>query len=232
MRMPLFLLGFAAVLSTAALGEDDCRCWTPDAQQVAAAEARIASRPLPLGSLDRYVRYYAGTISHDRRFISGKLVPASGDDAPGVHIVEGRMPPLQGDGCVTNSEPGHETWVYLKCARPGSWTPSNRQIAELEGLLRLPVSPLFRPGGLSNPSRGEEGLVLRDYARHYAGVTEDDRRIVVGKFVTARWFDETAGIFIGSDAELPEIADGGCGVITVRYDPSTKEIRSWCNGGT
>src|SRR5262245_30467373 len=120
MRMPFFLLGFAVALSTAALGEDDCRCWTPDAQQVAAAEARIASRPLPLGSLDRYVRYYAGTMSHDRRFTRGKLVPAKGDDVPGAHIVEGRMPRLQGAGCVTNSEPGHGTWVNLNCASTSS----------------------------------------------------------------------------------------------------------------
>jgi len=230
--MPFFLLGLAAVFSTAALGEDECRCWTPDAQQVAAVEAITASRSLPLGSLDRYVRYYAGTISHGRRFIGGKLVPASSDDVPGVHIVEGRMPPLRGDGCVTNSEPGHGTWVHLNCARPGAWTPSDRQIAELEGLLRFPVTlgGLFRPGGLSNPSPGEKGLVLHDYARHYAGVTEGDRRVIVGEFVAAGWFDEIAGIYIGSDAELPHIADGGCGVVTVRYDPSTKEIKSRCNG--
>jgi hypothetical protein len=218
--MLCFLLGFAAVFSTAALGEDDCRCWTPEAKQVAAAEAIIASRPLPLGSLDRYVRYYAGTISNgDRRFIRGKLVPASGDDVPGVHIVEGRMPLLQGDGCVTNSEPGNGKWVYLNCARPGAWTPSDRQIAELEGLVRLP----FGQGGL---------LVLQDYGRHYAGVMEGDRRIVFGVFVIPRWHNETAGIYIGSDAELPAIADGGCGVIHVWYDPSSKAIKSSCNGVT
>jgi len=106
------------------------------------------------------------------------------------------MPPLQGDGCVTNSEPGHGTWVNLNCASPGAWTPSDRQIAELEGLLPPPISPLFRPGGLSNPS---EAFILQDYARHYAGVTEGDRRIVVGVFVIPWSRDETAGIYIGSE---------------------------------
>jgi hypothetical protein len=151
MRLPVFLLVFAAVFATTARGDEDCRCWTPSAEDVAAVEAKIASRPLPLGSLDRYVRYYAGTISRigDRRFIGGKLVPASGEEPLGIHIVEGRMPPLQGDGCVTNSEPGDGRWLYLMCARPGAWTPSDGQIAELEGLLRLP----------------EKGLALRDYAR-------------------------------------------------------------------
>jgi hypothetical protein len=52
MRLPLFLLGFAAVLATAARGDDDCRCWTPSAEDIAEVEAKIAGRPLPLGSLD------------------------------------------------------------------------------------------------------------------------------------------------------------------------------------
>jgi hypothetical protein len=235
MRMPLFLLACVTVFAKAALGEEECRCWTPDAQQIAAVEATIASRPLPLGSLDRYVRYYVGTISHDRRFIRGKLVPARGDDVPGAHVVEGRMPPLQADGCVTNSEPGRGTWVILHCASPGAWTPSDREIAELEGLLPPPVSTLFRPG--SNPSLVEKALNLHDYARHYAGVMEGDRRVIVGVFVVQRLLDlldehETAGIYIGSEAELPHIADGACAVITVRYDPSSKQIWSRCNGVT
>lgn len=213
MRLPLLLLGFAAVFATAALGEDDCRCWTPDAAQIAAAEAKIGGRPLPLGGLDQYARYYAGTIHSGRRFIRGKLVPAGGNEAPGFHIVEGRMLPLEGEGCVTNSEPEGGSWVYLRCAHPGAWTPNDRQIAELERLLRLPKN-----GGL-----------LQDYARHYAGVTENDRRIVVGVFANPEWHNETAGIYIASEAELPMVFDGGCGVITVRYDPSTKQMRSWCN---
>jgi hypothetical protein len=229
MRQPLVLLAFAAVFATAVFGEDDCRCWTPDAQQIVAVEATIAKRPLPLGSLDRYVRYYAGTIRHDRKFIRGKLVPARGGDVPAAHIVEGRVPPLPGDGCVIDSEPGR-TGVNLNCANPGAWTPSDREIAELEGLLPPLVSPLFHPGGLSTPSLVETALILRDYARHYAGVTQGGRRIIVGVFVIHRWLDETAGIYIGSDAELPHINDGGCSVITVRYDPSSKQIRSRCNG--
>jgi hypothetical protein len=62
MRTPLFLLGFGAVFSTAALGEGDCRCWTPGAADIAALEAKIAEQALPLGSLDRYARYYSGVV--------------------------------------------------------------------------------------------------------------------------------------------------------------------------
>jgi hypothetical protein len=234
MRLPLFLLAFAAVFATAALSEDDCRCWTPDVQQIAAVEAALASRPLPLGSLDRYVRYYAGTVIAigNRRFIRGKLVPASSEDVPGFHIVEGRMPPLQADGCITSSEPGHGTWVRVDCARPGAWTPSDRQIAELEETLRLHVPPggIFRPGPRLRPSPSQKDLVLQIYARHYAGVTEGDHRVIVGKLVTADGFYTTAGIYIGIEAEFPLVFDGGCDVITVRYDPSSKQIWSQCNG--
>lgn len=222
MRVPLFLIGFAAVFSKAALAEDVCSCWTPDPENIAAAEAKITSHLLPLGSLGRYVRYYAGTISHGRRFIRGKLVPASSGEEPGVHIVEGRMPPLQGDGCVTRSEPDR-TFVYLRCARPGSWTPTDVQIAGLEGVLRLDLTKLgpFRPG------------VLSQYARHYAGVTEADHRQIIGKYVILKDViprDETPGIHIESEAELPSVAGGGCSFVTVRYDLSTKAITSWCNG--
>jgi hypothetical protein len=95
-------------------------------------------------------------------------------------------------------------------------------------LLPPPVSPFFRRG---RPS--EKALILlQDYARHYAGVTEGDRRIIIGVFVIHEWLNETAGIYIGTVAELPHIAYGACGVITVRYDPSSKQISSQCNDVT
>jgi hypothetical protein len=215
-------------------GKDGCRCWTPDAEQIAAVEAAIASRPLPLGSLDRYVRYYAGTISiGNRRSIRGRLVPASSEDVPGFHIVEGPMPPLQADGCVTYSEPGHGIWVRLDCAAPGTWTPTDGQIAELEETLRLHVPPgeLFRPGSRPPFSRSQKDLVLQIYARYYAGVNEGDHRVIVGKLVIADFW-RPAGTYIGIEAEFPHIFDGGCSVITVRYDPSSKQIWSQCNGVT
>jgi hypothetical protein len=226
MRLPFILFGVASVFSTAALG-DDCRCWKPSAGDIAAVEAKIGSHALPLGSLDRYARYYAGTISHDRRFIRGKLVPAGATDTSGIHIVEGRMLPLQGEGCITNSDPGGGPWLYLRCARPGAWTPSDIEIAEVEDRLQLSAEGSARPDVSHLPTK--EGL-RQHYARHYAGVTEDDRRIVVGVFVFLLSRDETPGVYIGSEAELPVIYDGSCGVINVRYDPSNKEVSLRCNG--
>jgi hypothetical protein len=128
MRLPFYLFVFAAVFATAARGGDDCRCWTPGGADIAAVEAKIAGRRLPLDSLDRYARYYAGATDNGRRFIQGKLVPIGGNDTPGIHVVEGRMPLLQGEGCITHSESGGPG-LSIRCARPGSWTPSNSQIA-------------------------------------------------------------------------------------------------------
>ena len=212
MRTPVLLLSIAAVFATPALSED-CRCWTPDAQQIAAVEARIEGQRMPLGTLDAYKRYYAGVIDGDRRFIRGKLVPLGDDDLPGVQIVEGKMPPLKAEGCVSGSDSSGGPWMYFRCARRGAWTPSDTQIAELEDLLRQ------KTGGR------ELG-----YARHYAGVAEGDRRIVRGEFVKVGVFGAKPGIYVASEAELPAIADGGCGVVHVTYDPSNKAITSRCNG--
>lgn len=215
MRLPFFLLVFVFVFANTVRGDDDCSCWTPSAEDIVAAEATIAGHPLPLGSLDRYVRYYAGTTDNGRRFIQGTLVPIGGNDTPGIHVVEGRMRPLQGEGCITYSESGGPG-LSIKCARPGAWTPSDRQIAELEGLLQLP----------------ENYYHLQDYARYYAGVTEGDRRIVIGVLSVPMYgADWTAGLHIVSAIYFPpRVFDAGCAFVNVRYDPSSKEISSQCGG--
>ncbi|MDR3468827.1 MAG: hypothetical protein P4M07_23095 [Xanthobacteraceae bacterium] len=213
MRRLIFSFGIAAVLSTTAAGQDDCRCWTPNAEQIAGVEKRIMSKPLPLGSLDRYARYYAGVVdmSGDRKLIRGKLVPLGTGDPTGIHVVEGLMPPLQQEGCVISSEPRVGTWIYFRCARPGAWTPSDAQTAELQETVR----------------RNFEGQSDK-YARHYAGVTEGDHKFIVGVFV-ARHLSEEPRVYVASEAELPLIADGGCGVVRMRYDPSNKQIEFVCN---
>lgn len=207
----IFLLVFAFV-SVGAVRGDDCSCWTPSAEDIVTAEATIAGRALPLGSLDRYVRYYAGATNNGRRFMQGKLIPIGGHDTPGTHVVERRLLPLQGEGCITSSESGG-AGLSITCAHPGAWTPSEKQIAELEALLQLP----------------ENYYHLQDYARYYAGVTEGDRRIVIGRFLVPVYgADWTAGIHVVSDSCFPLAFDLGCALVNVRYDLSTKEISSQC----
>jgi hypothetical protein len=213
MRVPILLLSVATIFAATARGEDDpCRCWPPNEQQIAELETRIAGHPLPLGALERYARYYTGVIDFaGRRFIRGKLVPVGDNDAPGIHIVDGRMSPLKEEGCISVSNANGGPWLWLRCARPGAWTPSDSQIAELEDLVRQKRSQSV------------------SYARHYAGVMQGDRRIISGVFV-AEGIGEKPGVYVASEAELPAILDGGCSVIHVTYDLSSKDLTSRCNG--
>jgi hypothetical protein len=163
---------------------------------------------MPLGSLDRYARYYAGAVSRDLRFIQGNFVPLGGDETPGVHIVEGKMETLQGEGCIGSFAPDIERLLLFICV----WTPGDSQIAELEGLMRQQYVDNAR------------------YARHYAGVVEGDRRVIRGIFV--KGFEMPPGIYVESAVKLPAIADGGCSVINLKFDPSNKKLDWRCNGPT
>ena len=235
MQISIALFSIVVFASTAALGEDDCRCWTPSIEDVAALEARIKDRPTPLGeSAPLRLAYYGGIIrSGDRRrFIMGKLVPPTGIDAPGIQIAAGKLPPLQGEGCVSNSD-ADGRWLYFRCARPGAWTPNGAQIAGLEDALAR-TAPIKDWGSRTAPREWAA------YAHHYAGVgaARGDRRIIQGVFVAS--FNATAfvankgeggpGIYIESEAELPMVFDGGCSVVNVTYDPSTKALTARCNG--
>jgi hypothetical protein len=205
MRLSVFLLAFAALFSTAARGEDDCPCWTPSAADIAAVEAKIAGRSLPLGSLDRYARYYTGEIEPGIRMIVGqpysvgrirgilgKLVPAGGNESSGIHILEGSMPPLQGEGCITYSDPDGGSWLRLQCARSETWTPSAAEIAAMEAKMdehRLPLGSLDR------------------YARYYAAIPKN--WTIVGKLVPTGGSD-LPGVHVIDQGRLPILAAEGC----------------------
>lgn len=209
MRTSILLLGILLAVSATARGQDDCRCWTPDAQQIASLEEKIATRPLPLGNLDRYARYYAGVIfGTSDRIIRGKFVPLAGNETSGVHIVEGKMQPLQGEGCISSFILGVEQSFHFICA----WIPSNSQVAEAEGLLR------------QQQGRGHEYV---KYARHYTRIIEGGRRIILGIFERSN--KKPPGVYVGSMSELPGIAGGGCGVLHVKFDPSNKQLDVKCN---
>jgi hypothetical protein len=205
MRKSIPLLSIALAVSTAAQAQDDCGCWTPNAQQIAAFEEKIATKAMPLGSLDRYARYYAGAVSRDLRFIQGNFVPLGGNETPGVHVVQGKMEPLQGEGCIGSFSPNIERVFFFDCV----WTPSDSQIAELESLMRQQYVDNTR------------------YGRHYAGVVEGDRRVIRGIFV--KGFNMPPGIYVESAVKLPAIADRGCSVINLKFDPSNKKLDWRCN---
>jgi hypothetical protein len=188
--------------------------WIPSAAEIAAMEAKMEKSRLPLGSLDRYARYYAAFAKNG--VIFGKLVPAGGNDLPGVHLIEqSKLPVLATEGCVTVFVADSARVTSFNCARPGAWTPSDAQVAELEDLLQHHGGPK-----------------LEQHDRHYSGVTKDGRKIIQGDFLAddPRHRIEPRGIHIHSEVESPHMADGGCGFVMITYNPSTKVITWQCNG--
>jgi hypothetical protein len=192
--------------------------WTPGAAEIAALEAqidkRIDKRRVPLGGLDRYARYYAAFAENG--IIVGKLVPAGGNDLPGVHVMERRkLPILAAEGCVTRFDADAERLNSFDCARPGAWTPSDTQVAELEDLLRHHGGPK-----------------LEKRSQHYSGVTEQGRKVIRAYFLNGdpRHGSEPPGPHIHSEVESPVMTRARCGFITLTYDPSSKAATWQCDG--
>jgi hypothetical protein len=205
MRQLIFLLVFAVAFSTAALGEDDCRCWTPSADLIAAVEANLARRPLPR-SLDQYARYYTGKVAPGWRgehFIQIGLVPPGGDHLPGIHIINGRMSLPQRE-CVGTANPENGK-LSMRCFHFGGWTPGPEEIAAMEAKMEGRLMPL------GSPDR---------YARYYVGVIEsfdamrggEDRtisdRTIQGSWVSAEGND-LRGVHV-VEGRMPLLAGEGC----------------------
>jgi hypothetical protein len=202
-----------AATSAPIAAEQDCRCFTPTAENIRPIEEGITDLPDPIY---RYARYYAGVVlppepsrgqGAARRRVLAEFVPSESGEPPAIHIVEdGRLPPLHGEGCIANRDipPMNNAFeIYARCNRPGGWRPSTAEIAELERRLALPsgTAPLAR------------------YARHYAGVTESGVRLIKGVLLDAA--DSAPGIVVESEIELPLIEKDGCAGIEVDYNPET-----------
>ena len=71
------------------------------------------------------------------------------------------------------------------------------------------------------------GSRFDDYDRVYAGQMENDRYVVTGVLTRSR----NPATPIGSHEKLPLVFDGGCDVITIKYDLQSKTVLSVrCNG--
>lgn len=113
------------------------------------------------------------------------------------------LPPLRDNG-------------YAICTNPGAWEPRDADVAELERRLALP-----RQAG-----------PLNTFVRYYAGIYQSGVRLIRGQFVKIGSFAEfrRPERHIVSELEFPLIADGGCGVVNVEYNPQTRATRVFCNG--
>lgn len=94
------------------------------------------------------------------------------------------------------------------------WTPTPAQVAKLE-------TQTSRKPGMAPTWR---------YGRDYAGVTIENRKLIVGRWVRDD-SGRTIGVRIGPLSAIPDIADGGCSVVSVMYDVKTERLVSMtCNG--
>jgi hypothetical protein len=94
-----------------------------------------------------------------------------------------------------------------------NWQPSVRAVADLEATMTLP------PGA----------KLITKYARYYTGEMEAGRPIILGILVLDD--HRPAGTYIISETAMPLILDGGCTVITVKFDVHASQIESLaCNG--
>lgn len=91
-----------------------------------------------------------------------------------------------------------------------TWVPADELIRKIEASLTMP-----------------SGHSLQEYHRYYAGERYMDRPAVIGVFVRS----DQPGIDVVPQDELPRILDGGCSVVTMRYDVALdKIIYIRCNG--
>ena len=105
----------------------------------------------------------------------------------------------------------------MAAAQTPFWTPGAGQIARLETLVK--------------PSAGIEPLAK--YDRAYAGMTLSGRKMIEGRWVRRPWSASPQNIDprIVNFGDLPDIADGGCSVVTVMYDVQIDKIAFLeCNG--
>src|SRR5262245_4698462 len=102
--------------------------------------------------------------------------------------------------------------VSQEAAALEQWTPSQRDIADLEKLATM-------------PQRSPKPLM--SYRRFYSGTFRDRKRLVVGILLAF----EPSGIEIVKFEDLPVIFDGGCSIIHVEFVVDTKSFASIsCNG--
>lgn len=80
--------------------------------------------------------------------------------------------------------------------------------------------------GLIAMPRGASAV--NSYRRYYSGTTVGNSKIVTGTFVAQ---GEVGGIKIVKMKDQPQIFDGGCSVVNLKYEIDLKRVVSiFCNG--
>ena len=97
------------------------------------------------------------------------------------------------------------------------WMPNLAEVARVEGTLNMP----------------EGSLSLKRYIRYYAGTVLKGHRVLLGHFElgpTANGADGEIRL-VKSKKDLPVVFDGGCAIISFRYDMTEQRVLNLsCNG--
>jgi hypothetical protein len=100
---------------------------------------------------------------------------------------------------------------------PSEWMPNLDDVASVEATIRMPA-------GSSS---------LKKYIRYYAGTVAKGHRVLLGHFElgpTANGADGEVRL-VRSKKDLPVVYDGGCSIISFRYDMTEKRVLNLsCNG--
>jgi hypothetical protein len=108
------------------------------------------------------------------------------------------------------------TWLSLPLALslfgakgPADWTPSHEQVMYVEKQIRLPE---------------DAPATVEKYNRYYTGVTDEGRRMIYAEYVfidllgPSKPSDGTGHVYIVNENKMPQVTNGGCGVVTFYYD--------------
>lgn len=114
----------------------------------------------------------------------------------------------------------------VAAAGDGEWAPDAPLIAGIETAFRAQMASGMTDIG-NHPAQAPASL--DGYVRTYAGETVRGERIVVGALVDAAMLGKPPGIVIGTMETLPQVSDGGCGVMHLWYHVETHKIETVCN---
>jgi hypothetical protein len=91
------------------------------------------------------------------------------------------------------------------------WVPDISLVTKIEASLHLP----------------DGAASLSSYTRYYAGTIKNGHRILLGHFEAGSGKVQ----IVRSVRELPVIYDGGCSIVSIRYDVTAERVLDlFCNG--
>lgn len=104
---------------------------------------------------------------------------------------------------------------HVKAVSEPGWRPDRAMIDKIEGALAMPAG----------------AAPVSAYRRRYGGVLEDGRRVIWGVYLLPQFALDDPPVAIVDYRPVALVQDGGCAVVTVKYDAEAGRVL-WiaCNG--